>query len=78
LPKSRCNHQNLVLLTPQGRKLRCCHCDLAIDEKELGDGHCPECYEVYGVKRRDFEQLEPEDNGKTRYICEECGTIITC
>ena len=72
----RCNHQSLVLLIPQDKKLRCRHCDLTIDEQELADGYCPECYEVYGVKRRDFEQLEPQDNGKARYKCEECGIII--
>ena len=71
-----CNHQNLVLLTPQAKKLRCRHCHLTINEEELADGCCPECYEVYAVKRRDFDQLEPEDNGKTRYTCEECGIII--
>lgn len=72
-----CNHQNLVLLAPQNKKVRCCHCHLTIDEKELADGDCPECYEVYGVRRRDFEQLEAEDEGETRYSCEKCSAIIT-
>ena len=77
MPMSRCNHQSLVLLAPQGRKLRCRHCHLTIGKEELAGGYCPECYEVYGVKRRDFEHLEPEDDGETRYSCEKCGAIIT-
>ena len=74
---SRCRHQRLVLLAPQGNKLRCRHCHLTIDEEELTDGYCPECYEVNGAKRRDFEQLEPEDDGRARYSCEKCGAIVT-
>jgi hypothetical protein len=75
---SGCNHQRLVLLTPQDKKLCCRHCHLTIDEKELAGGYCPECYEVYGVKRHNFQRLEPEDNGKAQYRCEECGIIIKC
>ena len=73
----RCKHQQIVLLAPEDRKLRCCHCHLTIGEKELAEDHCPECYEVYGVKRRDFETVEPEGDGRTRYICETCGATIT-
>ena len=75
---THCSHKSLILLAPQGKKLRCRHCHLTIDEAELEDGHCPECYQVSGVKRRDFEQLESEDNGVVRYSCEKCGAIITC
>jgi len=71
-----CNHQKIVLLAPQDKKLRCSHCHLTINKKELADDYCPECYEVYGVKRRDFEQLEPEGDSRTRYSCEKCGAII--
>jgi hypothetical protein len=74
---SRCKHQKLILLGPENKKLRCRHCHLTIDEKELPGGHCPECYAAFGVKRRDFETLEPETDGKTRYACEICGAIIT-
>ena len=73
-----CRHKSLILLAPQGKKLRCRHCHLTIDETELEDGFCPECYEVSGEKRRDFEQLESEDDGIVRYGCEKCGVIITC
>jgi len=66
------------LLPSQGKKLRCRHCHLTIGQEELAGGYCPECYEAYGVKRRDFEELEEEDAGKVRYSCEECGIIITC
>lgn len=74
----RCSHQTLVLLKAEEKKLRCRHCHLTIDEAELADNYCPECYEVYGVKRRDFEQIELETSGETRYSCEGCGMIITC
>ena len=73
----RCDHQEMALLPPQDKKLRCRHCHLTIDGKELEDGYCPECYEVYNEKRRDFESVETEGDGKTRYICEKCGAIIT-
>ena len=77
MPMSRCKHQSLVLLAPQDKKLRCRRCNLTIDEKELVDGYCPECYEVYDVKRYDFEKLASEDEGKFRYSCEKCGAVIT-
>ena len=73
---SPCNHQSLVLLFPKAKKLRCRHCHLTIDEEELENGHCPECYEVDGVKRRDFTTLEPEGDGEAQYSCEKCGVII--
>ena len=76
MPMSRCKHQSLVLLAPQDKRLRCRHCNLTIDEKELADGNCPECYEDSGMKRQDFERLEPENNGKIRYGCEKCGAVI--
>ena len=71
-----CKHQSLVLLDPQGTKLRCRHCHLTIDEKKLADDYCPECYEVYGLKRDDFERFKPEGDDKIRYRCEKCGAVI--
>ncbi|MBW1801215.1 MAG: hypothetical protein JRJ85_10865 [Deltaproteobacteria bacterium] len=76
MPMSGCKHRKLVLLSPQEHKLRCRHCHLTINSEELADGFCPECYAVYGVKRWDFERLEPEHENKVRYSCEKCGTII--
>jgi len=67
----------LVLLSPPNQKLRCRHCDLVIDAYELADGHCPECYEVSGMKRREFEPLKPDHDIKIRYSCEQCGAIIS-
>lgn len=64
------------MLPHSEKKFRCRHCDLTIDQEELADGHCPECYETYGIKRRDFEPLEPEGESKVRYGCERCGAII--
>lgn len=72
-----CNHRELVLLEPKGEKLRCRHCHLTIDAKELaGDGYCPECYEIHGVKRRDFETLRSKEADGVRYGCERCGAVI--
>ena len=73
----QCKHQKLSLIPRQDKKLRCYHCNLTIDEKELADNYCPECYEVYGVRRRDFEQIETKADNKIRYSCEKCGAIIT-
>ena len=73
-----CNHQTLILLEPEGQKLRCRHCHLTIDEQELAGDYCPECYKASGVRRHDFEQLESDDDGQVRYSCEKCGIIITC
>ena len=72
-----CKHQELVLLEKPNIKLRCRYCNLVIDEEELADGNCPECYEVSGDKRSDFEPVESEDNDTIRYSCEACGAIIT-
>lgn len=71
-----CRHQKLMLLQPKGKKLRCRHCHLTIDEKDLSDGICPECYEVSGIKRADFEQVSLDDGSTTRYSCEGCGIIL--
>ena len=76
MSKSDCRHRELVLLPPPDKKLRCRHCHLVIGEKDLADGNCPECYEVSGMKRRDFEPVEPETGGAVRYRCETCGAII--
>ncbi|MFZ7110784.1 MAG: hypothetical protein ACOWYE_03790 [Desulfatiglandales bacterium] len=70
-----CRHQKLVLIREPGKRLRCRHCHLTITETELGEGCCPECLEVSGLRHRDFEALEPEDN-KTAYRCEICGELI--
>ncbi len=72
-----CRHKKLVLLEKQAKKIRCRHCHLTIDEKELGSGYCPECQEVYGLRRRDFEEVKTKDDGAVVYRCEDCGTLIT-
>jgi hypothetical protein len=73
----RCKHETLVLLAPASKKRRCRHCHLTIGEEELDKGYCPECYEAYGVKRRDFEAIEADEKADSRYSCEKCGAIIT-
>lgn len=71
-----CKHNNLVLLPEQKTMLQCRHCHLKITADELKGGYCPECFEVDGRKRYDFEELEAERKEKVRYRCEDCGLII--
>ncbi len=72
-----CQHVNLELLPIRKRTMRCRRCHLTMDGAELGDGHCPECFETTGVRRYDFEQLDSGGDVVT-YRCEECGAIIKC
>jgi Zn finger protein HypA/HybF involved in hydrogenase expression len=65
-----------VLIRKQGKKLRCRRCHLSIGEEELGEGFCPECREASGVRHRDFEEIESEDDGTVTYCCEACGALI--
>ena len=71
-----CRHNNLSFMGKQQKKLRCCHCHLTIDEEELRDGYCPECREVEGVRRRDFEEMIQQEDGIIRYCCDDCGALI--
>jgi hypothetical protein len=75
---STCTHEVLTLVAVKGNKLRCRHCHLTISEDELGSECCPECLEAHKIRRRDFEKLEQDDSGKTRYCCAKCGMIIEC
>lgn len=72
-----CTHTKLTYLVerPQDRA-RCRVCHLTITTAELGNGHCPECYEVSGTKRFDFETVADEPTGPQQLRCEDCGTII--
>jgi predicted RNA-binding Zn-ribbon protein involved in translation (DUF1610 family) len=71
-----CKHLTLFLLPEKKNMLRCRHCHLTIDADELGGGYCPECFEIHGRKRYDFDTIEAEDKGTVRYRCEQCGIII--
>jgi hypothetical protein len=71
-----CSHLTLVLLPEKKDMLRCRHCHLTINAGELGEGYCPECFEVHGRRRYDFDTIEAKDKGKIRYQCEQCGIII--
>jgi Zn finger protein HypA/HybF involved in hydrogenase expression len=71
-----CRHKNLVRLPGSKKKLRCKHCHLTIDSDELESDYCPECMEIRGIKNRDFEEIEPENNGIETYRCEDCGALI--
>jgi hypothetical protein len=43
---------------------------------ELGDSYCPECFEIDGKKRYEFEEMQRVERGVARYRCLECGIII--
>jgi rubrerythrin len=74
---SSCNHTTLELLQSRKRTLRCRQCHLTLDAAELGDNHCPECFETSGKRHYEFEQVETVSGGAT-YRCEECGVIVKC
>ncbi|MEN6475968.1 MAG: hypothetical protein ABFD81_18280 [Syntrophaceae bacterium] len=71
-----CRHLNLVVLPAGPEKMRCRHCHLTITADEIPGGYCPECFEVHGKKRFDFEKIDDRGQTKTRYRCETCGAII--
>ena len=71
-----CNHSNLILLPDPKKRLRCRYCHLTIAADEIGAGDCPECFEKYGEKRSDFEEIVLKETRKTQYRCEDCGAII--
>ncbi len=71
---SECKHHHLSLLPEQSERLRCRHCNLTIKAEELEAGYCPECFEISGKKRDDFEKMV--STHKTQYRCEACGIII--
>jgi hypothetical protein len=71
-----CNHGTLELLPEKKNRRRCRYCHLTIDVDELGDGCCPECFEIDGKKRYDFEEMEAAEKGLARYRCLACGIIV--
>ena len=73
-----CNHSHLMLLPKKNKKLRCHHCHLTIDPNELRNRYCPECFEVTGKKRFDFEEVDDMKVELTQYRCEDCGVTIDC
>ena len=73
-----CKHNVLTLLSNNSKRLKCRHCHLTIKPDELKEGYCPECFEAYGKKRYDFEEIDLETDNITQYRCEECHAIIKC
>ncbi|MBI5057076.1 MAG: hypothetical protein HZB61_10725 [Nitrospirae bacterium] len=71
-----CKHSNLVLLPAAKNMLRCRRCHLTIKADELGKSFCPECFETHNEKRYDFEEIEVNETGISKYRCEDCGVII--
>jgi hypothetical protein len=47
-----------------------------MDGEDLGDACCPECFEVSGEKRYDFEEITTMGERSARYRCEDCGAIV--
>ena len=73
-----CNHRHLILVALKKKKLRCHHCHITIDIDELRSRYCPECFEVTGKKRYDFEEADSLTTDITQYRCEDCGVTIDC
>ena len=71
-----CEHRELILLPEQADRLQCRHCHLTIKADELSGDYCPECFEIHGEKRNDFEKIGAKDSAKSRYRCEKCGIMI--
>ncbi len=71
-----CNHSKLIQLLEEKNRLRCRHCHLTIKADELGENYCPECFEVHGKKRYNFEEIAAADAIKPQFKCEECGIMI--
>jgi predicted RNA-binding Zn-ribbon protein involved in translation (DUF1610 family) len=71
-----CMHDKLEVLPRVKERLRCTRCHLTISREEIGDGHCPECYEETGMRHREFEEVEEAGEEKARFRCEDCGAII--
>jgi hypothetical protein len=72
-----CPHSTLELMPVRTRSLRCRRCHLTLDAQELGDSHCPECFETSGRRYYEFEEMEMPAAGAT-YRCEDCGIIVKC
>jgi hypothetical protein len=70
-----CHHTRLELLPERKKSVRCRHCHLTMDSEDLGDDCCPECFEVSGEKRYDFDEMAAIGEG-ARYRCEDCGAIV--
>lgn len=73
-----CNHSTLELLQSRKRTVRCRRCHLTLDADELGDNHCPECFDKSGQRHFDFEELNLKSDGAVTYRCEDCGVIVKC
>jgi len=73
-----CAHTTLELLQSRKRTVRCRRCHLTLDGEELGDGHCPECFDRSGRRHYDFDEVDSAGSNAVSYRCEECGVIVKC
>ena len=71
-----CAHKNLELLPQRNKTLRCRHCHLTLASDDLQDGYCPECFDVSGARRYEFEEVRDAATAIVRYRCDDCGAII--
>ena len=72
---TECRHANLLVVADNADRLRCRHCHLTLKAEDLQDGYCPECLEVSGRRRNDFERIEAGEK-KVQYRCEDCGARL--
>ena len=72
-----CRHATLELLVERKSTMRCRRCHLTMAAEELGDGYCPECFDISGTKHFDFEELAHTGSQGSRYRCEDCGILIS-
>ncbi len=72
-----CAHSHIVVVMDSIRRLRCRHCHLTLKPNELVHGYCPECYEIDGQKRDEFEEIQAPGGDETSYRCEDCGALLT-
>jgi hypothetical protein len=72
-----CNHTTLELLPARKSSLRCRYCHLTLAGEDLQAGYCPECFDVSGTKRYEFDEVKSREEAAARYRCDDCGAIIT-
>jgi hypothetical protein len=73
---SSCTHTTLELLPVRKSALRCHYCHLTLSRDELQNGFCPECFEVSGTRRYEFDEVKGPEEGLSRYRCADCGIVI--
>ena len=71
-----CPHKTILVIKDNAEKLRCTRCHLTLDAVDLGDACCPECLDVSGRRRYDFEKVSRPEVVAPRYRCDDCGLML--